>query len=137
MTEQPKESKRVKDVGFWRELWQQAQLVYYLLRDPEVPFYLKFLPAATFAYLIFPFDFVPDMLPALGQLDDLGVILVGAKMFIDLTPPHIVARHLEALQNQDRVIIDGKAEDVSDKELDESIIIESDPQTAVKKNGSG
>ena len=136
MTEQPKETQRVKDIGFWRELWQQAQLVYYLIRDPEVPFYLKFLPAATFAYLIFPFDFVPDILPAIGQLDDLGVILVGAKMFIELTPPHIVARHLEALQNQDRVIIDGQAEDVSDKELDESIIIDSEA-TKSKKNGAG
>ena len=137
MTEQPKETKQVKDIGFWRELWQQAQLVYRLVRDPEVPIYLKLLPAATFAYLIFPFDFVPDIIPALGQLDDLGVLLVGAKMFIDLTPPHLVARHLEALQNQDQVIIDGKAEDVSDKELDESIVIDSDPEAVVKKNSSG
>ncbi len=43
-----------KDPGFWRELWQQIRLVFRLVADPEVPFYLKILPFVTVIYLIIP-----------------------------------------------------------------------------------
>jgi uncharacterized membrane protein YkvA (DUF1232 family) len=39
-------------------------------------------------------DLVPDALLGLGQLDDLAVILLGVKAFIDLCPPEIVKEHL-------------------------------------------
>ena len=47
---------KAKDPGFWREMWQQIRLIYYLLRDPEVPFYLKLLPFTAVVYFIFPFE---------------------------------------------------------------------------------
>lgn len=36
----------------------------------------KYLPLATLAYLIVPIDLMPDFIPLLGQLDDVGVIIV-------------------------------------------------------------
>lgn len=94
-------STKLKEPGFWREIWQQARLIYYLLRDPEVPFYLKFLPFTAVAYLLFPFDLVTDFAPFIGQLDDLTALLIGAKVFIELSPPEVVARHMEAIREQD------------------------------------
>jgi uncharacterized membrane protein YkvA (DUF1232 family) len=112
------------DPGFFRELWQQARLVYALLRDPEVPFYLKLLPFTAVLYLIFPLDLIPDLVPVFGQLDDLTVLLVGAKLFVDMSPPHIVARHRDQIR-----VSDG----FSPKEsVDEKIII--DPQPDFKEN---
>lgn len=107
-----------KDPGFFREAWQQARLVYYLLRDRDVPFYLKLVPFTAVIYLLWPVDFLPDLVPFLGQLDDLTALLVGSKVFIELAPPHIVARYMEQIR-----IADGFGPDPS---LNEKIII--DPQ---------
>ena len=41
-----------------------------LLRDPRVPRARKFAVAALVAYLLLPFDLVPDFIPVAGQLDD-------------------------------------------------------------------
>ena len=45
--------------------------------DRRIPIKYKLLPALGLAYVILPFDIVPDMLPILGFLDDI-VILVGS-----------------------------------------------------------
>ncbi len=80
--------------GFFGELWQQGKLVFQLILDPKVPIYLKAVPFAAIAYLIFPFDFLPDVIPGLGQLDDIGILLLGAKLFIELAPQDVVASYL-------------------------------------------
>ncbi|MCP4421217.1 MAG: DUF1232 domain-containing protein [Chloroflexi bacterium] len=107
------------DPGFFREVWQQIRLVYALLRDPEVPFYLKLLPFTAVLYLLFPLDLIPDVAPVLGQLDDLTVLLVGAKVFIDLAPPHVVARHMDQIREADGFFVDDA--------VDEKIIIDPQP----------
>ncbi len=47
-----------------------------LMLDRKIPIKYKLLPALGLAYVILPFDIVPDMLPILGFLDDI-IILVG------------------------------------------------------------
>ena len=90
-----------KDPGFWRELWQQLRLVYYLMLDPEVPIFLKVLPLVAVIYLLFPIDFVPDVVPVLGQLDDVTILIVGLKVFIEMTPPQVVARYMQRIRAAD------------------------------------
>ena len=121
---------KVKDPGFWREMWQQIRLVYYLLRDPEVPFYLKLLPFTAVVYLLFPFDLLTDFAPVIGQLDDITILLVGTKIFIELAPPHVVARHMEAIRVQDGYgVVDAPVTD----DLAESIIIDGEHEVIVNK----
>jgi len=52
------------------------------MRDPEVPFIRKGLLALAVVYVISPVDAIPDMIPLLGWLDDIGVLglLFGALM---------------------------------------------------------
>ena len=116
---------RVKDPGFWKEIWEQVRLVWLLLRDSDVPIYLKLLPLAAFIYGLFPADLIPDFFVRFGQLDDLTAILVGAKMFIELSPQDIVGRHLHAMRMQ---YAGANVDEIepSDKELDASIIIEGE-----------
>ena len=104
-------STKAKEPGFWREIWQQMRLVFLLLRDPEVPFYLKFLPFLAVVYLFVPVDLVPDFLVGLGQLDDLTILLVGAKIFVELSPQHVVVRHMAQIRESDGYVIDAKVED--------------------------
>lgn len=109
------------DPGFFREVWQQARLVYYLLRDPEVPFYWKLVPFAAVLYLLWPVDFLPDLAPVLGQLDDLTALLVSSKVFIEMAPPHVVARYMEQIR-----VSDGFSA-TKDADVDEKIIIDPQP----------
>jgi len=118
--------------GFFSGLWHQVQLVYKLMLDPEVPIYLKILPFAALVYLIFPFDFLPDVIPGIGQLDDITILIVGAKMFIELAPDQVVARHLRKMYGQGELPVeteDGVSEDIysGDPDIIEGIIVENEP----------
>lgn len=120
---------RARDPGFWKEIWLQFRLVLALIRDPQVPIYLKLLPAAAVLYVIFPLDFAPDIYPILGQLDDLTALLVGAKVFVEMAPQDVVFRHQQRLSEEasrgkgqqdhdglrDAIIIDGEHEIVEKK----------------------
>ncbi len=113
--------RRTGDPAFWRELWNQARLVYHLMRDPDVPFYLKLLPLAAIAYVIFPADLAPDLVPIIGQVDDLMALLVGAKVFVEMAPPHVVERYQPASVApaddplQDAIIVDAEHEPVDER----------------------
>ena len=84
--------------GFLGNLVNQARLVWRLFRDRRVSSWVKLIPMAGLAYLLSPIDLLPDLLiPGLGELDDLTIILVSLKMFVDLAPPEIVREHLNKL----------------------------------------
>jgi uncharacterized membrane protein YkvA (DUF1232 family) len=84
-------------LGLLRSLVEQARLAARLLREPAVPSLLKAIPALAATYLIWPIDAIPDLLPVLGQLDDLGVILAGLQAFIHLCPDAAAAFHRAAI----------------------------------------
>ena len=84
--------------GFVDGLIRQSRLVWRLWRDVRVPGWTKLIPFAGLIYLLSPIDLIPDlMLPGLGQLDDLAIVLLAVKMFVDLSPPGVVREHLEEL----------------------------------------
>ena len=55
------------------------------------------VPLGILAYLILPTDFLPDVLPGFGQIDDFAVILLGLRLFIRLCPPEVVQEHVKAI----------------------------------------
>ena len=71
-------------------LVDQLRLVWYLLTDHRVSILTKLIVPFSFLYLISPIDFIPDVILGLGQLDDLGVIMVGLALFVKLCPPELV-----------------------------------------------
>ena len=80
-----------------QDVARQARLAWRLFWDRRVPFWTKLIPPAALAYLFFPLDIIPDVALGLGQLDDVAVLLLGAKLFIELSPPDVVREHLLAL----------------------------------------
>ena len=68
-----------------------------LLREPAVPLYLKALPFAALAYVLSPLDLLPDFIPIIGQLDDLGIAIMGLKAFLRLAPSEATAFHREQI----------------------------------------
>ena len=57
---------------------RQALTLYVLLKDKDVPNWVKISIIGVLGYFIFPFDLIPDFLPG-GYLDDLALMagLVG------------------------------------------------------------
>lgn len=78
--------------GVLEALLLRGRLILRLLRDPRVPWYLKFLPVGAFVYLM-----APDLLP-LNPLDDTVVVGIGFYLFLELCPPQVVQEHLRALE---------------------------------------
>jgi uncharacterized membrane protein YkvA (DUF1232 family) len=86
-----------RSVGFWAGLVRQFRLAWRLLWDPRVPAYTKLVPFVALLYIVSPVDFIPDWFLGLGQLDDLGILLAGVRLFTGLVPDEIVLQHLEAM----------------------------------------
>jgi uncharacterized membrane protein YkvA (DUF1232 family) len=107
-------TSQLKDVGFLGELWQQVRLVFYLIKDREVPIYLKVLPFVGILYTLFPIDIITDIVPVLGQLDDLTILVIGAKVFIEMAPPQVVARYMAQMRGDSAAtIVEGTATDAA------------------------
>jgi uncharacterized membrane protein YkvA (DUF1232 family) len=51
-----------------------ARLFRDVSRDPRVPKRVKYEVGAAAAYLVLPFDVIPDFIPGIGQLDDVAII---------------------------------------------------------------
>ena len=76
-----------------RGAWCDVMVAWRLLRDPRVPLATKLVPVASLLYLLWPIDVLADAWPVIGQLDDLGVLLLGLRLFLRLAPAHVVAAH--------------------------------------------
>ena len=86
------------NMNIFMSLINRLRLTWRLMLDGRVPIYLKIIPFAPIAYLIFPLDLLPDIFPFLGQLDDLGVFILGMEAFVALAPHHVVLEHQAALE---------------------------------------
>jgi uncharacterized membrane protein YkvA (DUF1232 family) len=107
-------SGQADDLGFFGELWRQVRLVFYLIKDRDVPIYLKVLPFLGIFYILFPIDFITDFVPVLGQLDDLTVLVIGLKVFIEMAPAQVVERYLSQMRGDATgAVIEGQASDVT------------------------
>jgi uncharacterized membrane protein YkvA (DUF1232 family) len=99
------------------DLLRQFKLIWRLLKDRRVPVWMKAVPFLSLLYLLVPADFVPDFLLGLGQLDDVAVIALGAKLFTELVPAHVIEEHREELAalEQGYTVVEGEAERVDDR----------------------
>ena len=84
-------------LGWLQDAARQGRLAWRLFWDSRVPLWTKLIPPAALAYVVFPLDIIPDVALGLGQLDDLAVLLLGIKFFIEVAPPDVVREHLRAL----------------------------------------
>ncbi len=90
-----------KNLSILSEIAKQLRLVWLLFRDDTVPLWIKSILPASLLYLISPLDFLPDVVLGLGQLDDLGIILLGMTLFVKLCPPDIVEYYRRQLEYGD------------------------------------
>ncbi|MFN8544633.1 MAG: DUF1232 domain-containing protein [Candidatus Binatia bacterium] len=68
-----------------------------LLRDRRVSLWVKAMLVGAVAYVVVPFDLLPDTIPLLGEVDDVVVLAAAAHWFLQWCPPDVVAEHVHAL----------------------------------------
>jgi len=68
-------------------------LVTRLLKDGRVPTRSKAVLGLVLAYLVMPFDIIPDFIPGLGVLDDFVIVVYALHRILAETPQEIVAEH--------------------------------------------
>jgi uncharacterized membrane protein YkvA (DUF1232 family) len=107
---------RSPDTGLLIDLLRQFKLIWRLLKDRRVPLWMKVIPFLSLAYLLVPTDLVPDVLLGLGQLDDMAVLALGAKLFTQLVPEQVIQEHREELAAQEHgwTVVEGEAEHLDD-----------------------
>ena len=73
--------------GLRREIWA----LYLAYRDPRMPIFAKVLVIIVVGYALSPIDLIPDMIPVLGQLDDLILLPLGIALVLHLIPADVMA----------------------------------------------
>src|SRR6185503_16272815 len=64
-----------------------------LMVDKRVPITERALFAGAVIYAVIPLDFLPDMIPFVGQVDDLFLIALTVLRLIDRTDDMVVREH--------------------------------------------
>ena len=120
MTERKPGKLIVPQGGMLRDFVKRLKLIARLMGDRRVNFFLKSLPLASVAYLIFPFDLAPGVaFPIIGALDDAAILWIGSTLFVELCPPNVVKEHMKELEsNLDESssgeVVDAEATDMDD-----------------------
>ena len=67
------------------------RILFRLMVDSRVPLRLKLLLPAAIAYIILPFDLVPDFIPwGIGRLDDVLVLVLAGLLLMLLAPREVL-----------------------------------------------
>lgn len=70
---------------------RDLQLVWRLMGDQRVSLAIKVIvPVLAALYVLSPVDLLPDVIPALGQMDDLAILLLALRLFIQVAPRDVV-----------------------------------------------
>jgi len=120
MTEKKPGKLIVPQGGMLRDFVKRLKLIARLMGDRRVNFFLKSLPLASVAYLIFPFDLAPAIaFPIIGALDDAAILWIGSTLFVELCPPNVVKEHMKELEgnlddSSSGEVVDAEATDLDD-----------------------
>jgi uncharacterized membrane protein YkvA (DUF1232 family) len=125
MSQERKPAAMAERVGAAAQILRTLRLVWRLLFDSRVPIFPKLIILAAAVYVISPVDLIPDVILGLGQLDDIGVVLLAIALFIELCPRAIVEEHRRAIAAES-----GEPAKRSDEEVIEGsfhVVSEDDP----------
>lgn len=75
----------------WSVVRGDARLLWYALRHPAAPRWLKVGTALIVLYLVSPIDLIPDAIPLLGVVDDLVLVPLAVRWLLARLPAHIRA----------------------------------------------
>ena len=75
----------------WTLLRGDARRLWFALRHPAAPGWLKVGTAMIVLYVFSPIDVVPDFIPFIGVVDDLVIAPLAVRWLLKRLPPEIAA----------------------------------------------
>jgi len=97
-------------VGGWKaatsllqSLPKQFQLFRRLLGDLRVPISAKLVLIGAILFAVSPLN-VPQYIPILGQLDDIGIALLAGSFFLKQVPLPVLAEHRHVVGLRDNLV---------------------------------
>lgn len=90
-----KEKSQIKSrmTNFLMFLPNMFALLGRLLKDSRVPLAEKVLFAGAVVYVIMPLDFIPDVFPFIGQVDDIYLVALTLLRLVNRTDESVVREH--------------------------------------------
>ena len=79
---------------------EKTLYLYYALQSPNTPLWAKALIYLALGYFLLPLDLIPDFIPTIGYLDDLGVLTVVMYMVGRYITPEIKSLVRAKLEQQ-------------------------------------
>ena len=73
----------------WAVLRGDARQLWFALRHPKAPTWLKLGTALLVLYVLSPIDIIPDVLPVVGLVDDLVLVPLAIRWMLKRLPPDI------------------------------------------------
>ena len=73
----------------WALLRGDARQLWFALRHPDAPGWLKLGTVLIALYLISPIDLIPDVLPVIGIVDDIVLVPLAIRFLLKRLPRHI------------------------------------------------
>jgi uncharacterized membrane protein YkvA (DUF1232 family) len=75
----------------WVLLRGDARQLWFALRHPGAPGWLKVGTALVALYLFSPIDLIPDFIPFIGVVDDMVLVPLAIRWLLKRLPPEIAA----------------------------------------------
>jgi uncharacterized membrane protein YkvA (DUF1232 family) len=89
----PSSAACAEDLAMWKRmsvLWSvvkgDARMLWFALKHPQAPGWLKIGTAAILLYVISPVDLIPDVLPVVGIVDDLVIVPLAIRWLLGRLP---------------------------------------------------
>jgi uncharacterized membrane protein YkvA (DUF1232 family) len=73
----------------WRVVRGDARRLWFALRHPAAPAWLKVGTALIVLYVLSPVDLIPDVIPLLGWVDDVVIVPFAIRWLLSRVPPHL------------------------------------------------
>jgi len=73
----------------WSLVRGDARRLWFALRHPAAPGWLKIGAALIVLYVVSPIDLIPDVLPVIGVVDDLIIVPLAIRFLLSRLPPEI------------------------------------------------
>ena len=85
--------------SFSKQLKQELAVYRLVIKHPKTPWLAKLFLGLAIAYLLLPFDLIPDFIPVLGQLDDVVIIPILVYIALLFIPKTIIQDCREQVQS--------------------------------------
>lgn len=86
-----------------RNLKNEIIAMYFVMKHPKTPLYVRILVAIVVGYALSPIDLIPDFVPIFGYIDDMILLPLGIALIIKIVSKNILQECREKAKNNPTV----------------------------------